>query len=413
MTDRLARQSDLTAWPDVATVPAARIRGAGVALLLRWLPTRLPLRVEYPDGTVRGRGRALLRLRRPADFCRRVGAQGLIGFGEAYQAGDWDSDDLAGLLSVLAEHADTLMPPRLQRLSKVFGAALPDHQDNSVPNSATNVSRHYDLSNELFAAFLDETMTYSAALFAGAEVDWDGLADAQRRKIDRLLDLTGVGEGSNVLEIGTGWGELAVRAARRGARVRTVTLSQEQRDHARDYVRRCGLENRVDVELRDYRHLDGDGEYDAICTVEMIEAVGERHWPEYFRILDRLLTPEGKIGMQAITMRHDHMVAGKDTYTWIHKYIFPGGLIPSGPAIREQISNHTGMTVVDSHTFGEDYAHTLQLWRERFASNVDEVARLGFDEIFRRTWDFYLAYSQAGFAAGYLNVEQLIAGRNR
>ncbi|MGH8877300.1 MAG: class I SAM-dependent methyltransferase [Stackebrandtia sp.] len=400
-----------TGWPDVARVPSARASAAVARLLLRRVAARLPLRVVLPDGSGFGdpSGPRLL-LRRPAAFYHRVGAGGLIGFGEAYQAGDFDSNDLAGLMTVMASSVDTIVPPSLQWLRRAYVRAMPAAEDNSVTGAARNISRHYDLSNDLFALFLDETMTYSAAMFDNDHPQWNELAGAQRRKIDRLLDGARVGAGTRLLEIGTGWGELAVRAAERGATVDSITLSQRQAEYAADHVARRGLSESVHIELRDYRELRGAEKYDAIISVEMIEAVGQRYWPRYFAALRRLLVPGGRVGLQAITMRHDRMMAARDTYTWIHKYIFPGGLIPS----RRVIERHAApqrLLVRDHHAFGGDYVQTLRLWRERFASHTGQLESLGFDETFRRTWEFYLAYSQGGFAAGYLDVEQFVLER--
>nr|WP_255673100.1 cyclopropane-fatty-acyl-phospholipid synthase family protein [Glycomyces amatae] len=292
-------------------------------------------------------------------------------------------------------------------MRRPFAGAVPGRQDNSRANARRNIADHYDLSNHLFALFLDETMTYSSALFGGAPATWDDLADGQRRKIDRLLDRVGAGPGARVLEIGTGWGELAVRAAERGAHVHTVTLSGNQLERARALAAERGVADRVDAELRDYRDLDPGRRYDAVVSVEMIEAVGERYWPEYFATLRCALEPGGRAGLQSITMRHDRMTATRRGYTWIHKYIFPGGIIPSLPVI-ERHAHAAGLRVADRLAFGGDYALTLRLWRERFASRADRLAAIGFDETFRRTWEFYLAYSEAGFATGYLDVRQLI-----
>ena len=207
----------------------------------------------------------------------------------------------------------------------------PRSQHNSRAQARRNIAEHYDLSNDLFAEFLDETMTYSSALFDTLPASSADLPSAQRRKIDRLLDTARVGPGSRVLEIGTGWGELCLRAAARGAHVRSITLSAEQQRLARQRVAAAGLSDRVDIDLCDYR--DVDGRYDAVLSVEMIEAVGYRFWPTYFQTLDRLVMPGGRVAIQAITMPHDRMLATRNTYTWIQKYIFPGGLLPSTEAI--------------------------------------------------------------------------------
>jgi cyclopropane-fatty-acyl-phospholipid synthase len=399
---------DPAAWPDVARVPYGSAPRTAVArLLVGRALARLPLRVRLPDGSGSGDRGPVLRLHDPRAFHRRIGAHGLIGFGESYLAGEWDADELVDVLTVLAGNATSLVPPGLQRLRRAWVRRSPARQRNTPRGARENVRRHYDLSNDLFALFLDPTMSYSSALFRGFPADEAGLAAAQLRKIDRLLDLAGVGDGTRLLEIGTGWGALALRAAGRGARVLTVTLSREQRELARQRIAAAGLADRVAVELRDYREVRG--RYDAVVSVEMIEAVGAEYWPQYFGTLRRVLAPGGRIALQAITMRHDRMLATKGTYTWIGKYVFPGGLIPSAEAIERQATAH-GLRVAEDTGFGPHYAETLRLWRQRFAAAADagEVAALGFDPTFRRMWDFYLAYSEAGFRSGYLDVRQTL-----
>jgi cyclopropane-fatty-acyl-phospholipid synthase len=218
-----------------------------------------------------------------------------------------------------------------------------------------------------------------------------------------------VGLGTKVLEIGTGWGALAIRAAQRGATVTTITLSAEQAALAQQRVEDAGVAGRVDIRICDYREIDG--EYDAVVSVEMIEAVGEQYWPAYFSSLERVLAPGGRVGIQAILLEHDRMLATRDQYTWIHKYIFPGGALPSLEAIDDVVAKHTGLRVVDTAAFGQDYAATLRAWRTRFDAHACEVDALGFDQRFRRMWDFYLAYCEAGFATGYLDVAQLVLSR--
>lgn len=400
-------------WPDVAAVPAARVRAAVASALLRRIAGRVAVRIVFPGGRVLGDAGPVLHVRRPEAFLARLGAGGLIGFGEAYQAGDWDADDLVGLLTVLAADLPALVPPRLQWLRRFHGARAPGPDANTRDGARRNIERHYDLSNDLFALFLDPSMTYSAGLFEDpATASSADLEAAQHRKIDRLLDRTGVGPGSRLLEIGTGWGELAIRAARRGASVVTVTLSRQQQVLAERRAAAAGVGHRVEVRLRDYRELPGTGErYDAIVSVEMIEAIGARLWPDYVAALDRLLAPGGRVGLQAITMPHQRMLATRDTYTWIQKYVFPGGLLPSETALDEALAGHSRLAVLDRCSFGPHYATTLRLWRERFTAQAAQVAALGFDATFQRTWLLYLAYCEAGFAAGYLDVCQLILGR--
>ncbi|CAL9316990.1 Tuberculostearic acid methyltransferase UfaA1 [Streptomyces sp. SudanB148_2056] len=404
---RVATGVDPERWPDVAAVPRASwpVRAVTESLVGRAL-RRLPLRVSCVGGTTLGLGGPLIEVRDPDAFHARIGTRGLIGFGESYMAGEWDAPDLVGALTVLAAHAADLVPAPLQRLRGLWAPRQPDAQRNTPDGSRNNISRHYDLSNDLFAAFLDETLTYSSAVFRGFPADWSLLAAAQHRKIDRLLDLAEVGEGTRMLEIGTGWGELALRAAARGAHVTSLTLSEEQRALALERVREAGYAHRVSVELCDYRAARGT--YDAVVSVEMIEAVGAEFWPVYFRTLDERLAPGGRVALQAITMPHQRMLAARDTHTWIQKYIFPGGLIPSTEAIEETAHDHTGLVVAARDGFGAHYADTLRLWRQRFTDRADDVAALGFDATFRRMWTFYLAYSEAGFRAGYLDVQQYL-----
>ncbi|MFJ3757096.1 class I SAM-dependent methyltransferase [Streptomyces sp. NPDC090080] len=398
---------DAARWPDVARVPASsRARTAIARAVVRRALAGLPLRAEFAGAEPVGRGGPLLEVRDPAAFHARVGTGGLVGFGESYMAGEWDAPDPVAVLTVLAAHAADLVPAPLQRLRRLWALRHPHDERNTPDGSRANISRHYDLSNDLFALFLDDTLTYSSAVFRGFPAAWDRLAAAQHRKIDRLLDLAGVGAGTRLLEIGTGWGELALRAAARGAQVTSLTLSREQRALALDRVRAAGLGDRVAVELCDYR--EARGTYDAVVSVEMIEAVGAEFWPVYFRTLDERLVPGGRAAIQAITMPHERMLASLDTFTWIHKYVFPGGLIPSTRAVEETVRDHTGLRLTRRDAFGGHYAETLRLWRERFTERADDVAALGFDETFRRLWTFYLAYSEAGFRAGYLDVQQYL-----
>ncbi|MFF0183772.1 class I SAM-dependent methyltransferase [Streptomyces sp. NPDC005244] len=401
------QDTDPDSRPDVLTRPdASRARTAVTRAVLRRALERLPLQARFADGTRVGLGGPVMDIHDPAAFHARIGTTGLIGFGESYMAGEWDAPDLVAALTVLAGNAAGLIPAPLQKLRGLWALRRPDIQRNTPTGARDNISRHYDLSNGLFALFLDDTLSYSAALFRGFPATWDLLPAAQHRKIDRLLDLAEVGPGTRLLEIGTGWGELAIRAAARGAHVTSLTLSREQRDLARQRVREAGLDDRVDIELCDYR--EAVGTYDAVVSVEMIEAVGEEFWPTYFAALDTLLVPGGHVALQAITMPHDRMRASRDTFTWIQKYIFPGGLLPSVEAVEDVTREHTTLRTTRRDAFGAHYAETLRLWRERFTERAEEVAALGFDETFRRMWTFYLAYSEAGFRSGYLDVQQYL-----
>lgn len=409
-TGNISAAIDPQRWPDVARVPRGPVSTASGRIadaLLRRAVARLPIRLTYPDGSVVGAADPTLPtmvIHQPASLARRVGRYGLIGFGESYMAGEWDSADLAGVMTAFANSVADLIPPALQRLRPLAVVRHPRSMVNSLTQARSNISEHYDLSNDLFAEFLDETMTYSSAQFESSRPEWSDLTAAQHRKIDRLLDAAHVGPGSRVLEIGTGWGELCIRAAARGAHVHSITLSAEQQRMAQQRVADAGLSDRVVIELKDYREVEG--RYDAVVSVEMIEAVGYRFWPTYFETLDRLVSPSGRVAIQAITMPHDRMLVSRNTYTWIQKYIFPGGLLPSVEAINGITERRTRLRTVDMVSLRTDYAETLRLWRERFLARRDEVTALGFDDVFHRMWELYLAYSEAGFRCGYLNVYQ-------
>jgi cyclopropane-fatty-acyl-phospholipid synthase len=394
-------------WPDIAVVPHSPARAAIAKRLFRHAANRLALRVAE-SGTSFGGGTGaapVMCLTRPEAFYARIGATGTIGFGEAYMAGDWTTDDLAGVISAFAANMGHMIPPVLHSLRHAVLSRQPTHHDNTIEGARENIHQHYDLSNDLFALFLDETMTYSSAIFSGdPRTSSDSLADAQRRKIDRLLDAAAVTAGTRLLEIGTGWGELALRAAARGAQVTSLTISTEQAALAQERIRAAGLTDRVDVLLRDYREVDG--RYDAVVSVEMIEAVGANHWDEYFTTIDRVLTPGGRVGLQAILQDDRTVQATKDTYTWIRKYIFPGGQLASVEAIERTLAA-TALQISDRYSFNRHYAETLHRWRQQFEARASEVTALGFDETFRRMWSLYLAYSEAGFRTGYLDVQQM------
>jgi cyclopropane-fatty-acyl-phospholipid synthase len=396
-------------WREIATPAPKPVHEAIARWVFRRALTRVPVRVEMPDGTTLGAGGPddpVMRVNDDRAFFRRLGADGLIGFGEAYMVGDWDADDPDAVLEPMAARHSELVPAWMQRLRHYYVRHIPAHEENTIEGARRNIERHYDLSNDLFALFLDGSMTYSSALF---EAEHDTLERAQERKVDRLLDAVRVRAGSTVMEIGTGWGALAIRAAQRGARVTSLTLSRAQQALARERIAAAGVDDRVVVELRDYRAAHG--QYDAVVSVEMIEAVGERYWPTYFATLDRLTAPGGLVGIQAIVMEHERMVATRNQYTWIAKWIFPGGALPSIRAIRENVAEHTNLQLRERFAFGASYAQTLRTWRERFDAHAADVAALGFDRTFRRMWHFYLAYCEAGFRAGYLDVAQFVFTR--
>lgn len=373
---------------------------------------RTPVQVVYPDGSIRGGGdpsSPRLEIVRPRALHERMGHNPKIGLGEAYMAGDWraaEGHDLGEALTPFAERLTSLVPEPWWKLRVFVDTKIPHRYNNTPEGSRRNIGAHYDLSNDLFATFLDRTMTYSSAMFDTATpAAGQDLEQAQFRKLDAILDQAGVTAGTRLLEIGTGWGALAIRAAQRGAQVTTVTLSSEQLEMAKSRVGAEGLTNKIEIRLQDYRAVTG--EFDAIVSVEMIEAVGEEYWPTYFSKIDSLLAPGGKVAIQAILMPHRRMVATRRSFGWIQKYIFPGGLIPSFEAIENTLDAHTSLRVSERNDFGRDYAETLRRWRASFTEHEPTVTQLGFDETFMRMWEYYLAYCEAGFASGYLQVSQI------
>jgi cyclopropane-fatty-acyl-phospholipid synthase len=399
---------DETIWRIPHAAPRVAVRAAVARALFLRTVRALPLRVVLPDGALAGRAGAdapVMTIRREA-FYHRLGAAGKIGFGEAYMAGDWVADDLPAVLGCFAARVDRLLPGPLQRLRRLYEPGQPSAERNTIAGAFRNIARHYDLSNDLFALFLDPTLTYSAAVFEPG----DTLEQAQTRKYETLCRLIDIGQADHVLEIGTGWGGFAIHAAStRGCRVTTATISPAQARLARERVAAAGLADRVDVVLRDYRELEG--RHPKIVSIEMLEAVGEEYWPAFFAACDRLLAPGGAIALQTITMPHRRYLASRHAYTWIHKYIFPGGLIPSREAIDRALGEATTLAVTHAAEIGHHYATTLRHWRARFLAERERVQALGFDETFQRMWEFYLAYCEAGFAAGAIGDAQLRLAR--
>jgi len=276
---------------------------------------------------------------------------------------------------------------------------------NTKRGSRRNIAEHYDLGNDFYRPWLDESMTYSAALFDGVET----LEDAQRKKIDRVADLLDLKGGEQVLEIGCGWGALAERIVRNyKCRLTGLTLSQEQLAFASERLRQEIAEGKAEIRLQDYR--DTGGVFDRIVSIEMFEAVGESYWPSYFATLKRCLRPGGRACIQTIVIDDalfDRYRVGTD---FIQQYIFPGGMLPS-PAAFRRAAQRAGLAVVNEHAFGTDYARTLATWRERFHARLDAVRALGFDDRFVRIWDFYLAYCEAAFARRSTDVVQFTLAR--
>ncbi len=371
---------------------------------------KIDARVVLDDGTILGAGGPESPRIDAVDsdaFFRRVGHEPKIGFGDAYVEGDWtpgEGTDLAVAMYPFARVIDDAVPTWVQRMSALAEQGIPQSMRNTLTGARKNIEAHYDLSNDLFAQFLDPSLTYSSAMFDDAK-PWgsQSLQEAQERKVDAALDRARVGEGTRLLEIGTGWGTLAIRAAQRGATVTTVTLSVEQAALASARAEAAGVADRIDIRIQDYREVTG--EYDAVVSIEMIEAVGEEYWQTYFDAIDRLLAPGGVAVVQAILMSHERYRVTRRALSWIQKHIFPGGIIPSVRAI-EEVTARTTLRITEQFHFGHHYAETLRRWRSTFLANWDAIAPLGLEPRFRRIWEFYLAYSEAGFETDYLDVAQ-------
>lgn len=323
--------------------------------------------------------------------------------------GDWESHQLTALLQILARNGEVL--GRLERGFRLLGKPVARLRHwtrrNTRAQARENIAAHYDLGNEFYAYFLDDDLLYSSALFTDDQQD---LTQAQRAKMARLCDQLALTPGDHLLEIGTGWGALAEYAARHyGCRVTTTTLSREQHRWATERMARAGLQDRVEVLLCDYRDLRG--EYDKLVSVEMIEAVGQRYLPAFFRTCQARLRPGGKMALQAITIQDQRYRDYSKSVDFIQRYIFPGGFLPSITAMSELMTRHTDFVVRNLFDMGPDYARTLAHWRQRFTHAWQDIEKLGFDERFRRMWLYYFGYCEAGFNARTISVVQLTAER--
>jgi cyclopropane-fatty-acyl-phospholipid synthase len=341
------------------------------------------------------------------DLFARTVREGDLGFCEAYMDGWWSTPDLMAFLDFIHDDADHIYDgfPG-QALVRAYERLRFWLQSNTKRQALRNISHHYDLGNDFYAIWLDETMTYSSALFDRGQ---QSLEAAQRRKYEALVDQMGAQPGDHVLEIGCGWGGFAEYAAReRGLRVTGLTLSREQLAFAQERMRRLGLEDRVTLKLQDYR--DETGVYDGVASIEMFEAVGEKYWPVYFDTLKRCLKPGRNATLQIITIADHRWEIYRASVDFIQKYIFPGGMLPS-PSILRREAQRAGLSVLGSIEFGESYSRTLRLWHETFNARWDEVVRHGFDDRFRRMWNFYLASCAAAFHGGNCDVTQSTLSR--
>jgi cyclopropane-fatty-acyl-phospholipid synthase len=362
------------------------------------------LEVTLPDGWHRrfGEGEAVALRVRDRALLRRLATRGALGFGESYTACEWDCDDLVALFELLLRNADAASRrhPRLRRLLEA--RARPSTR-NGLLRARRNIAYHYDLGNELFALMLDETMTYSCAVFERPD---EPLAEAQRRKCRRVCDRLRLEPGDRVLEIGCGWGGFArFAAAETGCSVTGLTISAAQAALARE--RTAGL----DVRILEQDYREHEGSYTKIASIEMLEAIGERQFGTYFATIDRLLEPNGIACVQTILVPDDRWERYRRKPDWIERYVFPGCLIPSLGALARAAAASSRLQIHEVDEIGVHYAETLHRWRASFHDRLDEVRRLGYDERFERTWDFYLAFCEAAFRTRALRDVQLTLTR--
>lgn len=388
------------------------------------------LRLQLPDGTWRVFGGTRpgpaceLRVTAPCFFRDLLKGED-VALGEAYTQGFWTTDDLPRLMELLVMNMgrmsyleDLGRPGRLLHRSIVL--AKKTIPANCRVGSRANIQAHYDLSNDFFRLFLDPTMTYSCAVFddlprrlrSPTPVSSAELRQAQERKFQMIAESLDLRLGADVLEIGCGWGGLACFLAENySCRIQAVTISQRQFEHVREQIRERGLHGRIHVLLEDYRNLRG--RFDALVSIEMLEAVGHAYHPQFFQAVDRLLKPGGKACLQTITILDQRYDTYRQTQDWISTHIFPGGLLPSLHRITQVLARHTSLVVADVRDIGPHYALTLKTWRERFLANWERIAALGFDETFRRTWEYYFSLCEAAFTQRHIRDLQIVLDRPR
>jgi cyclopropane-fatty-acyl-phospholipid synthase len=344
-------------------------------------------------------------------FYSRVFFGGSIGAAEAYMEGLWAADDMTTVMRILALNQETLreMEKGLARVTAPFHKLYHFVRKNTRSGSRSNILAHYDLGNQFYSLFLDDTMTYSCGIF---EHEHSTLAQASEAKYDRLCRKLQLSAGDRVVEIGTGWGGFAVHAAQNyGVHVTTTTISDEQHQYAHSRIRQAGLEDQITLLKKDYRDLKG--EFDKLVSIEMIEAVGHHYLTAFFRKCSRLLKDDGLMALQAITIGDHIFDRHKRSVDFIKRYIFPGSCIPSIGAIGNSIASGTDLRLVQLEDITPHYARTLREWRTRFFQNIEKVRAMGFSETFIRMWEYYLCYCEGGFAERYLGDVQMIFAKPR
>ncbi|MCC1481489.1 SAM-dependent methyltransferase [Roseibaca sp. Y0-43] len=370
------------------------------------------LDVRLPDGRVfRLQGKhpgyvAELDVHDPDLFARLI-REGDLGFSDAYLEGGWSTPDLQALMDLLADDNpalyDEVLPMKAVRLVEKFRHWL---RRNHKTQARKNISYHYDLGNDFYSLWLDDSMTYSSGIFTTGQ---ESLEAAQEAKYAAMVDRMGVKPGDHVLEIGCGWGGFAeYAAAKRGLKVTGLTISQAQHDYAVARMERLGLSDKVDIRMQDYR--DTRGEFDGIASIEMFEAVGQRYWPTYFSAVRDRLRPGAQAVIQIIMVPDARFKHYSSNVDFIQKHIFPGGMLGAPGPVRK-VAEEAGLSYVDTHDFGQSYSETLRRWHDSFTARWDEISAMGYDERFKRMWDFYLTSCAAAFRGGACDVTQLVLQR--
>ncbi len=410
MTERPIELSPQTARQALADLPRIARRAFGVVMALEIGH----LTIVVPDGR-----RFLVKGRQPGPeaelvihdwrFVRRVLSAGTVGVGESFIAGEWSSPDVTAFLELFARNSDATEEALAARpLVRMLLSLRHLLNRNTRRGSKRNISAHYDLGNAFYSAWLDRSMTYSSALY---ETGANDLEAAQKEKYRALARATDIRPGHHVLEVGCGWGGFAeLLASEFGCRVTGLTISREQHAFATKRIAEAGLADKVEIKLADYR--DEHGVYDRLVSVEMFEAVGERYWPAFFKMMSERLRPGGRAGVQVITIQDRMFPAYRRTPDFIQRHVFPGGMLPP-PGTLAELGRRVGLPISGEREFGLDYARTLAEWRDRFRAAWPAIEPLGFDERFRRLWEFYLHYCEAGFRAGNIDVRQIVFADHR
>lgn len=339
-----------------------------------------------------------------------IALNGVVGAAEAYMDGYWTTPDLVAVVRFFVSNLSQLksMDGERNLSNKLALSLLERFTRNSIPRAQQNISAHYDLGNDFFELFLDPTMMYSAALYKGDESLT--LEQASTAKLDQLCQMLELKPEDHLLEIGTGWGGMALHAVEKyGCRVTTTTLSERQREYTLNLVRQHGLEDRITVLLKDYRELTGT--YDKLVSIEMIEAVGHQYFSDYFSKCSDLLKPDGLMALQAITISDQRYDQARKSVDFIQRYIFPGGCLPSLSVIADHTAKDTDMNMIGLEDLTQDYALTLRQWRKSFTANIERIRLMGFEERFIRMWMYYLCYCEGGFRERVIGVYQILSAK--